>query len=78
MRCCSTSWRKSLRPSLRRALVPDLMRCFGCRRPNALCMVKMSASTYLYRPVKKDDAALKMRIKDITETRVHYGYRRVL
>ncbi|WP_435870127.1 IS3 family transposase [Eleftheria terrae] len=69
--------KKSLGHSLRRALVPDLMRCFGCSQRNALRMVKMSASTYLYRPVKKDDAALKMRIKDITETRVHYGYRRV-
>ncbi len=37
----------------------------------------MSASTYLYKPVKKDESALKMRIKEITDTRVHYGYRRV-
>ena len=37
----------------------------------------MSASTYLYQPVKKDESALKMRIKAITDTRVHYGYRRV-
>ena len=31
----------------------------------------------LYQPVKKDESALKMRIKVITDTRVHYGYRRV-
>lgn len=37
----------------------------------------MSASTYLYRPVKKDESALKLRIKEITQVRVHYGYRRV-
>lgn len=53
------------------------MQRFGCSQRNALRLVKMSASTYLYRPVKKDEAALKMRIKEITETRVHYGYRRV-
>ena len=53
------------------------MRRFGCSQRNALRLVKMSASTYLYQPVKKDEAALKMRIKEITDTRVHYGYRRV-
>lgn len=37
----------------------------------------MSTSTYLYKPVKKDESVLKMRIKEITQTRVHYGYRRV-
>lgn len=30
-------------------------------------------STYLYKPVKKDESVLKMRIKEITDTRVHYG-----
>lgn len=40
-------------------------------------VVKMSASTYLYKSVKKDESALEMRIKEITDTRVHYGYRRV-
>ncbi len=53
------------------------MQRFGCSQRNALRVVKMSASTYLYKPVKKDESALKMRIKEITDTRVHYGYRRV-
>lgn len=53
------------------------MQRFGCSQRNALRLVKMSASTYLYQPVKKDESALKMRIKEITDTRVHYGYRRV-
>lgn len=53
------------------------MTLFGCSQRNALRVVKMSASTYLYKPVKTDDQALTMRIKDITATRVHYGYRRV-
>ena len=58
-------------------LVPELMQRFGCSQRHALRVVKMSASTYLYKPVKKDESALKMRIKEITDTRVHYGYRRV-
>jgi putative transposase len=37
----------------------------------------MSASTYLYHSVARDATALKLRIKEITQTRVHYGYRRV-
>lgn len=47
------------------------MTLFGCSQRNALRVVKMSASTYLYKPVKNDDQALTMRIKDITATRVH-------
>lgn len=66
-----------MRPSQRRALVPELMQRFGCSQRNALRVVKMSTSTYLYKAVKKDESALKMRIKEITDTRVHYGYRRV-
>ena len=57
--------------------MPELIQRFGCSQRNALRLVKMSASTYLYQPVKKDESALKMRIKEITDTRVHYGYRRV-
>jgi putative transposase len=53
------------------------MTLFGCSQRNALRVVKMSASTYLYKPVKNDDQALTMRIKDITAARVQYGYRRV-
>ena len=63
----------SLKPSQRRALVPERMTLFGCSQRNALRMVKMSASTCLYKPVKNDDQVLAMRIKDITATRVHYG-----
>lgn len=40
----------------------------------------MSASTYLYVSQRKDESVLKARIKvikEITDTRVHYGYRRV-
>ena len=37
----------------------------------------MSCSTHLYESKWRDEAALKLRIKEITQTRVHYGYRRV-
>ena len=66
-----------MRPSHRRELVPELMQRFGCSERNALRIVRMSASTYRYKPTRRDESALKLRFKEITNTRVHYGYRRV-
>ena len=66
-----------MRPSQRCALVPELMQRFGCSQRNALRTVKMSTPANLYKPVKKDESALKMRIREISDTRVHYGYGRV-
>lgn len=37
----------------------------------------LDTSTFHYRSRRPDQAALKERIKDICETRVRYGYRRV-
>ena len=53
------------------------MQRFGCSQRQALRVVRMSASTYLYVSRRKDESVLKARIKEITDTRVHYGYRRV-
>lgn len=53
------------------------MQRFGCSQRQALRVVRMSASTYLYASRRKDESVLKLRIKEITDTRVHYGYRRV-
>ncbi len=43
----------------------------------ACAVIGLSRMVYLYRSVAADDTALAMRMKDITRTRVHYGYRRV-
>lgn len=69
--------KKCLRPSQRRDLVPELMQRFGCSQRNALRIVGLSFSTYRNESRRRDETALKMRIKEITDTRVHYGYRRV-
>jgi len=53
------------------------MQRFGCSERKAFHVVKMSASLYRYESRKRDETALKLRIKEITQTRVHYGYRRV-
>lgn len=38
---------------------------------------EVSRSSFRDRSVAADDSALRLRIREITETRVHYGYRRV-
>jgi putative transposase len=44
---------------------------FDCSQRQALRVVRMSASTYLYVSQRKDENVLKSRIKEITDTRVH-------
>ena len=39
-------------------------------------MLRVSRSCFRYRSVAADDSALRLRIREITETRIHYGYRR--
>jgi putative transposase len=58
-------------------MVPELMRRFGCSERNALRIVRMSASSYRYVSCRRDASVLTARIKEITDVRAHYGYRRV-
>jgi putative transposase len=66
-----------MKPSRKREWVPELMRRFGASERQALRMVSMSASLFRYRSTAREAGGLKLRIKEITDTRVHYGYRRV-
>ena len=49
------------------------MQCLGCSQSHALRVVKMSASTDLSKPVEKDEWALKLRRKEISQACLHYG-----
>ena len=40
-------------------------------------VLKAPRSTHQYKPIRDDQANLKKRIKEIAETRVRYGYRRI-
>lgn len=53
------------------------MRFFGWRQRNAMRVANVSPGSFFYKAVKKEETALRMRIKEITSTRLHYGYRRV-
>lgn len=37
----------------------------------------LERSTFYYHPVKKDDDALRLRIRELAETRVRFGYKRI-
>lgn len=50
---------------------------FGASMRKATAVLKLSRSVYLYQSQARDTSVLRLRIKEIAQTRVHYGYRRV-
>nr|WP_249191835.1 IS3 family transposase [Burkholderia cenocepacia] len=69
--------KKPLKPSRRRELVTDLMQRFGASQRQTCALLQLSRTVYRYESVARDQSALEMRIKEITEVRVHYGAPRV-
>ena len=68
---------KALKPVRKRELA-DGMRCdwqVSIRR--ACSALRFDPKSYRYKSRRPDQAALKQRIKEVCETRVRYGYRRV-
>ncbi|WP_442892303.1 IS3 family transposase [Cedecea sp. VD23] len=55
----------------------DLQARYGASERQICFALRISRSAFRYRAVAADDSALRLRIREITETRVHYGYRRV-
>jgi putative transposase len=53
------------------------MERFGASLRQACAVIKLSRVVYLYKSNARDNSALVMRMKEITQTRVHHGYRRV-
>ena len=53
------------------------MRRFGASLRQACAALNITRSVYGYRSQARDAKPLVLRIKEITATRVHYGYRRV-
>lgn len=54
-----------------------MCKAYGVSRRNACEVMMLNRSTYYYKPRKDSQEALHMRIKEIAETRVRYGYRRI-
>lgn len=60
-----------------RRLVDELRSAWQVSIRRACRALPFDRSTYHYRSRRQDDSALKQRIREICETRVRYGYRRV-
>lgn len=50
---------------------------YGASERQVCFALRVGRSSFRYRSVAADDSALRLRIREITETRVHYGYCRV-
>ncbi|MCC0055317.1 MAG: IS3 family transposase [Rhodobiaceae bacterium] len=69
--------RKPLRPARKRKLVDGMLVDWGISIRRACKALKFDTSTYHYKSRRTGQAALERRIKEICETRVRFGYRRV-
>lgn len=50
---------------------------FRASQRKACLLIGLSRSSWCYQSIARDSTALSMRIKEITDTRPHYGYQRV-
>ncbi|MEN7538840.1 IS3 family transposase [Aurantiacibacter sp. DGU5] len=69
--------RKPLRPDRKRELVDGMLADWGVSIRRACRALPFDTSSYHYQSRRTDPAFLKKRIKEICETHVRYGYRRV-
>ncbi|WP_409264245.1 IS3 family transposase [Providencia heimbachae] len=69
--------KKKLTLARLREWVRDLQARYGASERQVCFALQISRSSFRYRSVAADDSALRLRIREITEARVHYGYRRV-
>lgn len=66
-----------MRPARKREMVDHVRRAWQVSIRRACQAVPVDRSTYHYRSKRPGQAPLKKRIKEIAETRVRYGYRRI-
>lgn len=69
--------KKALTPSRKRELAGDLIERYRASERQVCQAMQLSRTVYRYKSVAADSSALQMRINEITQTRVHYRYRRV-
>ncbi|XAM73780.1 IS3 family transposase [Pantoea stewartii] len=60
-----------------REWVRYLQTCYGVSERQICFALRVSCNAFRYRSVAADDSALRLRIREISETRVYHGYRRV-
>lgn len=66
-----------MRPARKRELVNGIRSDWGVLIRRACRVLEMDTSTYHYKSRRREQAGIEARIREICETRVRYGYRRV-
>lgn len=66
-----------MKPARRRELVDHVHATWKVSTRRACGVLRTDRSAYLYRSWRRPQAALVQRIKEIVETWVRYGYRRI-
>ncbi len=61
----------------KKAITDWLVEAYAVSKRRACRLMQLSWSSYNYQPVKKDERALIVRIRDLASARVRYGYRRI-
>ena len=65
------------RPALKRPVVEYILDHYGLTQRRACRLVKLHRSTFCYRSVKDPQLALRLRMRELAQSRVRYGYRRI-
>src|SRR5215467_8193212 len=68
---------KDLRPGRRRQLVDEVRGEWKVSIRRACRVLRTDTSTYHYKGRRGDQAVLSKRVREIAQTRVRYGYRRI-
>ena len=66
-----------MRPARRRKVVEGLRAAYRVSERRTCRAVGFARSTHRYRSVADEQAALRMRLKELAAVRVRYGYRRL-
>lgn len=66
-----------MRPARKRKLVDTIKADWKVSIRRACSVLKVDRSLYVYKSRRGEQAELKLKIKDICQTRIRYGYRRV-
>jgi putative transposase len=76
-RCLGQTIPLAVKPVKARGLVDYLQGVFGVSIRKACNVLLFQKSSYFYKPRRPSQAVLRQRIREIAQTRVRYGYRRI-
>lgn len=69
--------KKSLRPARKRTLVDWVQDAYGASLSRACRLLDISRALYGYQSCRPDQEALRLRLRELAQSRPRYGYRRV-